>query len=107
MKGITPQQLLEITAFVQKHHRFGTPEEPLPNCEYGLCIKYIDTIYDSREGDVWSIGFRGMGNNVKFNTNNGYFKQFDNLYDLVMAYLKVELDSVSMQTYINKFCGKR
>lgn len=98
MKGLTPQQLLEITLFVQKHHKFGyVPDEDKYEGHEGWCIKYIDATYDSRQGDYWAISFRGMGK-IFFTTNafNPVFSpqpkdfKFDNLYDWIMAFLKYE-----------------
>lgn len=104
MKGLTPLQLVEITEFVQKHHHFGYvhKENQLPGMEYGYCIKYIDACYDSRMGDYWSISFRGMGK-INFNTNNCYFKQFDNMHELVMSYLKGGINESDIETYCRKF----
>ncbi len=97
MKGLTPQQLLEITEFVQKHHKFAyVREEDRINGELGYCIKYIDACYDSRQGDYWAVTFRGAGK-IIFTTNAwGVFNEkptdckFNNLYEWIMAFLKYE-----------------
>lgn len=92
MKGLTPQQLIDITAFIQKHHKFGlVRDEDQYNGKMGYCIKYIDACYDSREGDYWSVAFRGMGR-ICFHTNAFLIDElpFTNLYDWVMAFLKYE-----------------
>ena len=97
MKGLTPQQLVEITEFIQKHHKFGwIPEEDRINGEIGYCIKYIDACYDSIQGDYWAITFRGDGS-VCFRTNMGLSSDtkalrmpFSTLYDWIMAFLKYE-----------------
>ena len=106
MKGLTPTQLIEITEYVQKHHKFGhVPEKDwLPKVPYGLCIKYIDAIYDSRDATYWSIQFRGMGYIIGFNTNNNYFKQYPSMFDVVMAFLNGELNEYDVDSYIKKFC---
>lgn len=105
MKGLTPQQYIEVLDFIQKYHNFAhcpsdeftdKAKELYPNIEeYGFNIKYIDSIYDTRFGDIWSISFRGF-KYIRFSTNHfnellnpkpNSFK-FDSLYDWVMAYLK-------------------
>lgn len=104
---MTIEQFSEVVKFVQKHHAFAIwknddllkeEKEKFPKMnEYGLCIKYVDCTYDSRESDVWVVKLRGMGNDIAFSTNHftginpapKYFK-FGNLYDWIMAYLKGE-----------------
>lgn len=97
MTGLTPRQLLEITEFVQKHHKFGyIREEDQYKGELGYCIKYIDACYDSRQGDYWALSFRG-GIDIRFTTNAfGLFSEkpkdfpYTNLFDWIMALLKYE-----------------
>ncbi len=95
MKGLSPQQLVEITEFAQRHHKFGyvRPEDQL-NGQEGYCIKYIDACYDSRQGDYWAISFRGFGK-TSFTTNAFTFDDNSNfpystLFDWIMAFLKYE-----------------
>lgn len=96
MKGLEPSQLEEIRVFAQLHHSFGyvRPEDLVTKYSHG--IKYIDATYDSRDKTYWCISFRGMSGNVTFRTNQwalvGPPKQwkYNNLYDLIMAYLKGE-----------------
>ena len=92
MKGITPEQLVEILAFIQKHHRFGWVKEEDRVTEYPFSIKYVDTVYDSRDETIWAIAFRPP--HIRFATNhyNGLNQppegwKYDNLFDLVMDYL--------------------
>lgn len=99
MKGLTPQQYIEILDFVQKYHNFAQyptnelQEERKKQCiseelsRYGLNIKYVDSCYDSRFGDIWSIKFRGLGEEKQFASNTNDSK-YANLYDKVMDYLK-------------------
>lgn len=94
MKGLTPQQLVEITEFIQRHHNFGyVRDEDRYQGHEGWCIKYIDATYDSLEGDYWAISFRGMGE-IFFSTNCGLRITTDfpynNLFDWIMAFLKYE-----------------
>ena len=105
MKGMSLEQFAEVTRFVQKYHGFakancfkdGKVEEAISQgiskdlAEYGLNIKYVRCDYDTRFGDVWGITL----DNVRFATNhfNAFDKppkqwKYDNIYDLVMAYLK-------------------
>lgn len=100
MKGMTPEQFCGVQEFVQEYHNFARciSEEEFkkvqvlyPNMnEYGFNIKYIDSIYDSRFRDVWSVTFRGMGREVRFHTNTDLKLEYTNLFDWVMAYLKLE-----------------
>lgn len=105
MKGLTLDQVKEITEFAQKYHRFARwdSDEDVKEAkslypkipDHGFNIKYIDTCYDSREKDVWSISFREGRYGVNFRTNHfGILNpmpkgwKYNNLYDLCMAYLK-------------------
>lgn len=97
MKGLTPQQLIDITNFIQKHHEFGyVMQENRIKGNLGYGIKYIDPCYDSRIGDFWCITFRGFGS-ISFSTNVFLLSDkkpesfpFTNLYDWIMAYLNYE-----------------
>lgn len=95
MKGLTPQQLVEITAFIQKHHKFSyVPEQDRINGQHGYSIKYIDACYDSRQGDYWAVSFRGFGTTT-FTTNAFRFNDtatvpYTTLYDWIMAFLNYE-----------------
>lgn len=105
LKGMTPQQFVEILDFVQKHHSFAKwlpePErekelKEFPNIsEYGKNIKYTTCSYDSRFKDIWSVTFRGFGawcfscNSVMDQPEFPY----EDLYSWVMAYLKGEWDN--------------
>lgn len=96
MKGLTPRQLLEITEFVQKHHRFGYVHlENRYEGHDGYSIKYIDACYDSRQGDYWAVSFRGLGL-IRFTTNAFVMAEkpaeftYTSLYDWIMAFLKYE-----------------
>ncbi len=67
---------------------------------YSKEVEQFNSIYDTRDGVIWLISFRGMGRHVRFATNSvisAFAKEellkavpFDNLYDWVMAYLKRE-----------------
>jgi hypothetical protein len=97
MKALSMEQYVEIVEFVQKHHRFGWVEEKDRVTEYSYHIKYVDSIYDSRDKAIWCVNLRGMGVNLRFSSNHfnainpapkGW--KYNNLYDLIMAYLKGE-----------------
>lgn len=100
MKGIKPDQFVEILAFIQRYHKFALwlddkqkmeLQNKHPNMtEHGFNIKYVDSIYDSRFGDIWQVSFRGMGINNYFHTNTDLKLPYDNLFDWVMAFLKKE-----------------
>lgn len=94
---MTPEQYLEILQIVQKHHRFGWVNSEDRITEHSFHIKYIDSVYDSRTGDIWSITFRGLGPEISFSTNMFVMGieipsdfPYNNLYDFVKAYLKGE-----------------
>lgn len=97
MKGISPEQYVEILKFVQDHCRFGY----IPKSKYinaPQMIKYVDCTYDSRFGDIWIITFRGSNVTLAtnhFNSLNPLPKdwKYENLYDWVMAYLKGEWEA--------------
>lgn len=98
MKGMKSTDFVEMVNFVQKYHKFALwmkdedkveAQKLYPNLdEYGFNIKYIDSCYDSRFKDVWSVSFRGMGHKVIFHTNTDLELPYDTLFDWVMAYLK-------------------
>ncbi len=100
MKGMKSTEFVEMVNFVQKYHKFANwmsdeqkaeAQKLYPNLdEYGFNIKYIDSCYDSRFTDVWSVSFRGMGRKVNFHTNINLELPYDTLFDWIMAYLKRE-----------------
>ena len=60
--------------------------------QYGMGIKYVDSCYDTRTGEVWSVGFRPHGYNFSTNywVNNGGYPldwKYQNLFDLIMDWL--------------------
>jgi hypothetical protein len=97
-KGVKPQQIITIYDFIQKYHRFALclndvevieMKKLYPNIgEHGFNIKYIDTVYDSRFSNIWSVSFRGLGCDVCFNTNTDLKLPYENLFDWIMDYLK-------------------
>ena len=98
MKGLTFEQYKEVVNFVQKHHKFGyVKEKNQIKKDWHLHIKYIDNCYDTRFNNIWSVSFRGLGQEINFRTNSLSNKlipmenKFDNLLDWIMAYLKGEL----------------
>jgi hypothetical protein len=108
MKALSMEQYVEIVDFVQKHHRFGWVEENDLVTEYSYHIKYVDSIYDSRDKTIWCIKFRGMGVNLRFSSNHfnainpmpkGW--KYNSLYDLCMAYLNGEFKP-KKEFYIDK-----
>ena len=96
MQGLSVEQLVKITNFIQKHHKFGyVKEEDQIKGELGYHIKYIDACYDSRQNDYWSITFRGFGS-INFNTNafrwDGKPNDFiyTSLYEWITAFLNYD-----------------
>lgn len=104
IKGMSIDEFKAIVDFVQKHHYFAkwlTDEEieiekvNYPKLsEYGYDIKYVDSCYDTRTGDVWSVTFRGIGNDIRFATNSFIGKEvqlpYNSLHEWILAYLKGE-----------------
>lgn len=100
IKGMSGLKFNELLSFVQQYHSFALCMEKeeveemqrqFPHMEeYGFNIKYVDSVYDSRGSDIWSVSFRGMGNNVNFNTNTTLNLPYETLFDWIMAYLKKE-----------------
>lgn len=103
LEGISMQQFAKIVEFVQEHHHFGhvplrerilKSDNNLKDCFH---IKYIDNIYDTRTAEIWSIGFRGLGIDIRFSTNHFVLHdnkpddfKYTNLFDWIMAFLKGE-----------------
>ena len=106
MKGMTLDQCKEVMELAQELHSFANYydnearneiRKKYPNYpDYGYSIKYIDTTYDSRTKDVWSITFRQGSLGIRFSSNHfaALFDKipkqwkYNNLYDLCMDYLK-------------------
>lgn len=111
MKGMDAAELNMVLNFIQEHHKFAlwkSDEEAAKTkshyiymddnmAQYGMCIKYVDTSYDTRDGKVWRIVLRGMGNDYAFSCNHfgiinpkpEYFR-YESLFEWVMAYLRCE-----------------
>lgn len=96
IKGMSLELYAEIVSIVQNHHAFGVvPDETTKKTRHH--IKYIDSVYDSRSQTIWSVSFRGLGVNVRFQTNHFMshdkkpddFK-FTTLYDWILKYLSGE-----------------
>ena len=100
MKGMKSNEFAMVQDFVQKYHKFARCASDAEHAEaqklypkmdeYGKNIKYIDSVYDTRFADVWSVSFRGMGHNVNFNTNTELNLPFESLFDWIKAYLTYE-----------------
>lgn len=94
LKGMKPEQFSEVLKFIDKNAKFAMfrGEGDFPNGPKN--IKYIDSTFDTRFGDIWSVTFRGEY--IRLATN--HFAMHDmpegfnytNLYDWCMAYLKGE-----------------
>lgn len=104
IKSLTIEQHTEIVKFIQTYHKFAgcVSDEKYaeiiktyPNMKrYGLNIKYIDSIYDTRDASVWMIKIRGLGGNYVFSSNHFAGKtapktwKYDDLFNLIMDFLK-------------------
>jgi len=96
-------QYHELLKFIQLHHGFGRYRNndekefikvnyPNLNPDYGLSIKYVNSMYDTRIGRVWGVTLTSLGGvTYEFRTNSlimkGLTPEYENLYDCVMAYL--------------------
>tara|TARA_R110000803_G_scaffold191485_1_gene254171 strand:+ start:941 stop:1261 length:321 start_codon:yes stop_codon:yes gene_type:complete len=95
MKGMTPEEFVEITKFVKKHCKFGYVPDEDRYPDGPMMIKYMDICWDSRFGDVWSITFRGSDIRLAtnhFNVLNPNPKdwKYNTLTEWAFAYLKGE-----------------
>lgn len=97
MKGMTIDEYAIITAFIQKHHKFGyvSKEDRIQRKgeDHFLFIKYIDTCYDSRDQSIWCVTIRTGSDGFRFSVNHfaltgtpKYFT-FASLFEWMMAYL--------------------
>lgn len=122
MEALTLEQYSEIVNFVQKWHYFAVylsdeqvkeRNKQYPNMgkwrDYGMNIKYIDSIYDSRDAKIWSITFRGMGHKYNFTSNhfNGTNPmpkewRWKTLHAMIMAFLKGEMTDKQTSKFIIK-----
>jgi len=123
MKAITPEEFCEILAFVQKYHRFANylSDEDYEQMkkdyhnmakwkQYGLNIKYVDSVYDSRDNTIWLVKFRFGRNGYEFSANHfGVFREkpkgwrWNTLYDMCMGFLKGEMtDKQVKQFYVER-----
>jgi hypothetical protein len=95
MEGMTLQQYAEILSFVRDNHRFGSSnsKNELPVKYF---IKYVDNCFDMRTLKVWYVSFRSFGQKYAFATNSFVTKDYENLYDWVMAFLKGEFKDVDL-----------
>lgn len=91
--SLTIEQYSEILKFIQKYHKFALYNEEIEKeikekfpkliekgFSHGLNIKYIDSIYDSRDGKIWSVTFRRGNMDLTFS-------KIGNLYEVIMEYL--------------------
>lgn len=91
--AITIEQYSEILKFIQKYHKFALYNEAIENeikekfpkliekgFSRGLNIKYVDSIYDSRDSKIWSVTFRRGGMDLAFS-------KIGNMYEEIMDYL--------------------
>lgn len=108
---MTIKELSTVLEFVQSHHKFAMwksdedtnatmkqyPSFTNSMARHGMCIKYVDVCYDTRDMSVWNIKLRGIGKGLVFSCNHfsmlnpqpKHFK-FESLFDWVMGYLTCE-----------------
>jgi len=124
MKGLTPEQYVSVLQFVQKYHKFALwmsgedksqMNKEFPNLSkwkgYGMGIKYIDSCYDSRTGDIWSITFR-VHSAYKYSFHTNIFNEFLGkkkpeswieltFYEIIMKFLKGEMTDKQAKIFFN------
>lgn len=98
MRGLNRTEYDVILTMVQKHHAFGRiiPQiDRITPVSYG--IKYVETIWDCRFNDIYSITFRSGGIGVRLSTNhyneanpapNDFL--YETLFNWCKAYLRGE-----------------
>lgn len=110
MEALTVKEYSDLVGFVQTYHKFAgyvskydfaEVQKVYPNMPRGLGIKYIDCCYDSRDGKIWSVSFRGF-TNIRFSSNQfagiapsvvkpkGF--NYKRLFDLIFDYLIGEFE---------------
>ena len=94
---VTAQEFAIVTEFVQKHHKFAlylddaeasARKLSFPKLDrFGFNIKYIDSVYDSRDAKFWQVSFRGaVSSSFRDSETPKPFTHFE----WVMAYLRGE-----------------
>lgn len=75
-KALRNAQLTEILDYIRINHRFGK----------GVSIKYIEPVFDTRDGRYFHINFRYTGGEKAFDCRESEF----NMYDEIMMWFKKE-----------------
>ncbi len=108
---MTIEQFAEVVNFAQKYHKFALwmSDEQVKDRNkiyhnmgkfgaHGLNIKYIDSVYDSRDAKIWCVTFRMGSAGWRFSSNHWNALQpmpkewrWKTLYDMCMAFLKGEM----------------
>lgn len=110
IKGMTVEQFRKIEMFINEHHKFALHKE---NYTYKCKnIKYIDMSYDTRDGLIWQIKFRGFqkrafdtnffSNYPPFSEDTMFNYPYLDLYAWVMSFLKDEWKENELYKKINK-----
>lgn len=93
------QEYAQVLEFVQTNHKFALwlpPEEEAARAKefpkldkYGFNIKYVDSVYDSRDAAIWLVTFRSGNYSVNMR-DSATPEEFESHFAWCMAYLKGE-----------------
>lgn len=57
---MTPKQFSELLEYIKKNNSWGEKMYEINIERKRRAIKYVDAIFDSRDGTIWSIKFRSQ-----------------------------------------------
>jgi hypothetical protein len=57
---MTPEQFCKLLEYIKKNNSWGEHMYEINHIRHRRAIKCIDSCFDSRDGRVWSITFRGV-----------------------------------------------
>lgn len=88
---MTPEQFSELLRFIQENNAWGNNMfAVIEECKR-KAIKYVDAIFDSRDGKVWLVKFRsvvGMKDNDKIEFRVESQKDIEKIYNWLNEPLK-------------------
>lgn len=85
-RAMTNEEFVQLLCHIkQEHSPFSMRlrlNEPVP-----FSVKYVDPVFDMRDGRCFSIKFRGLGRTLQLHTCNEQRDYPDSLFDRCMAAL--------------------
>lgn len=120
---MTLSEYCEVIEFAQKWHSFalwlGDNQIEKRNEDYpsmakfgahGKNIKYIDSIYDSRDGKIWSVTFRQGKSGYTFTSNHFVGEKdkpkWETLYAICLDFLRGNLTEIEEKQFYNELVHK-